>query len=289
MDLTSIDGSFAVRVVITGSRGQLGSALQEVLIEHPVLGLVRPEHDVTDISAVGAAIQEFAPDVVVHTAAMTDVDGCERDPEAARRTNVLGTRNVVLAAQRAGAKLVYISTDYVFDGYKKGPYWEYDEANPLSVYGRTKWLGEEMVRRFSSRHYIVRTAWLYDGGSDNFVGTVLRLAEERDSLRMVTDEVGSPTFVVDLARAILKLVQTSAYGAYHLSNTGTCSRYQWAQEILDLGGYDQVRLIPGQNYERLAPVPKRVVLDNLCAAELGITMRSWRDALRARFAAANGG
>ncbi len=273
-----------MRVVITGSRGQLGSALRQVLAGHEVLGLVRPEHDITDISAVDVAIREFGPDVVIHTAAMTDVDGCERDPEAARRVNVLGTRNVAVATQRTDAKLLYISTDYVFDGRKGAPYWEYDDVNPLSVYGRTKWLGEEMVRRFSSRYYVVRTAWLYGEGEDNFVGTVLRLARERGSLFMVTDEVGSPTFVLDLARAIPKLVETAAYGTYHLFNAGTCSRYQWAREILRLAGQDHVHLIPSQNYERLAQVPKKVVLCNICAAALGITMRPWREALRARFA-----
>lgn len=273
-----------MRVVITGSRGQLGLALQRVLAAgHEVLGLVRPMHDITDMDAIGMAIREFVPDIVIHAAAMTDVDGCERDPEAARRVNVLGTRNVAVAAQQVDAKLVYISTDYVFDGRKAAPYWEYDDVNPLSVYGRTKWLGEEIVRRFSSRYYIVRTAWLYGEGEDNFVGTVLRLARERGSLHMVTDEVGSPTFVLDLAQAILKLLETFAYGTYHLSNAGTCSRYQWAREILDIAGRDDVRLIPSQNYERLAQVPKRVVLRNVCAAELGITMRSWREALEARF------
>lgn len=272
-----------MRVAITGSRGQLGSALQRISVEHEVLGLVRPMHDITDMDAIGMAIREFVPDIVIHAAAMTDVDGCERDPEAARRVNVLGTRNVAVAAQQVDAKLVYISTDYVFDGRKAAPYWEYDDVNPLSVYGRTKWLGEEIVRRFSSRYYIVRTAWLYGEGEDNFVGTVLRLARERGSLHMVTDEVGSPTFVLDLAQAILKLLETFAYGTYHLSNAGTCSRYQWAREILDIAGRDDVRLIPSQNYERLAQVPKRVVLRNVCAAELGITMRSWREALEARF------
>lgn len=272
-----------MRVVVTGSRGQLGSALRQVLAEHEVLGLVRPEHDITDIAAIDVAVREFCPDVIIHAAAMTDVDGCERNPAAARRANVLGTRNVAVAAQGAKAKLVYISTDYVFDGRKDEPYWEYDEVNPSSVYGRTKWLGEEMVRRFSSRYYIVRTAWLYGEGEDNFVGTVLRLAEAHDSLHMVTDEVGSPTFVLDLAQAIKRLMRTSAYGTYHLANAGTCSRYQWAREILDLAGQDDVRLVPSQNYERLAQVPKKVALNSICAATLGIIMRPWREALRARF------
>ncbi|MFO7917180.1 MAG: dTDP-4-dehydrorhamnose reductase [Anaerolineae bacterium] len=278
-----------MHVAITGSRGQLGSALQQILAGHEVLGLVRPAHDITDMDAIGTAIRGFVPDVVIHAAAMTDVDGCERDPEAARRVNVLGTRNVALAAQRTDAKFVYISTDYVFDGRKNAPYWEYDEVNPLSVYGRTKWLGEEMVRHLLSRYYVVRTAWLYGEGADNFVGTVLRLAREHASLRMVTDEVGSPTFVLDLAWAILELVETPAYGTYHLANGGTCSRYQWAREILDIAGQDHVRLIPSQNYDRLAQVPKKVALRNVCAAELGITMRPWREALQARFDAQRNG
>jgi len=214
---------------------------------------------------------------------MTDVDGCERAPDMAYRVNLLGTRNVAVAAQQSDASLVYISTDYVFSGDKGAPYWEYDRPDPLSVYGRTKWAGEQVTRNLLSRYYVVRTAWLYGRGHRNFVETVLKLADERDSVPMVTDEVGSPTYALDLARALSLLIQRPAYGTYHLANAGTCSRYEWAKEILRIAGRTDLELIPSENYRRAARVPKRVALHNLCGAELGIAMRPWQEALQDYF------
>ncbi|MBC7235669.1 MAG: dTDP-4-dehydrorhamnose reductase [Chloroflexi bacterium] len=274
-----------MRVAITGSKGQLGRALMDSWQEDELLGIDLPEQDITDLMALDARLRGFRPEVVIHCAAMTDVDGCERDPDAAYRINVLGTRNVAVAAERVGAALIYISTDYVFDGAKTEPYGELDEPNPLSVYGRTKWLGEEMVRHLCPRHYVVRVAWLYDRGPRNFVATVLRLADERDEVKMVTDEIGSPTYAPDVAAALRRLVCLPAYGTYHLPNAGICSRYAWAEEILRLAGRrDDLRLIPSENYQRAARVPKRVELRNFFGAEIGITMRPWQEALAARFA-----
>ncbi|MBN1401266.1 MAG: dTDP-4-dehydrorhamnose reductase [Anaerolineae bacterium] len=274
-----------MRVAVIGSRGQLGSTLMGLLPAEETLGMDLPEHDVTDLESSVDILKAFEPDVILHTAAMTDVDGCERDPEQAYRINVLGTRNVAVGAQACDAALVYISTDYVFDGARDEPYWEYDGANPLSVYGRTKWVGETVVRDLLSRFFIVRTAWLYGPGPRNFVRTVLRLASQRDELSMVTDEVGSPTYAADLAQGLLQLVAQPAYGVYHLSNAGACSRYEWAQEILRLAGRSDVRLLPTTNYPRAARVPKHCELRNFFGAELGITMRPWRLALVDYFAA----
>jgi dTDP-4-dehydrorhamnose reductase len=273
-----------MRIVVTGSKGQLGRALLRQLQAEELLGLDIPEHDITDLMALDATMQRFRPHVVIHCAAMTDVDGCERDPDAAYRLNVLGSRNVAVCAERAGAAIVAISTDYVFDGSQSEPYRETDEAHPLSVYGRTKWLGEEMVRHLCPRHYIVRVAWLYDAGPRNFVATVLRLADQRDVAQMVTDEIGSPTYAHDVAVALDQLIRLPAYGTYHLPNAGACSRYEWAAEILHLAGRsDDLRLEPSENYARLARVPKRVEMRNMNGAEIGITMRSWQEALAARF------
>jgi len=268
-----------MRIAITGSKGQLGLALQQVLARDDLLLIDLPEHDITDLSAMGRAISLFRPDVIVHAAAMTNVDGCEQDPEMAYRVNALGTRNIAVAAQECGARLAYVSTDYVFDGARSEPYWEFDDPNPLSIYGRSKWAGEQCVRSLSSRHYIARTAWLYGHGPRNFVETVLRLAQERGSLRMVTDEIGSPTFATDLAEALSKLVRLPAYGTYHLVNAGTCSRYEWAQEILSLAGARNVELVATENYQRLARVPKHSHLRNFCGVQLGIVLRPWREAL----------
>lgn len=268
-----------MRIAITGSKGQLGLALQQVLAHEDLLLIDLPEHDITDLWAIGRAISLFRPEVVIHTAAMTNVDGCEQDPQAAYRVNAMGTRNVAVAAQQCGATLAYISTDYVFDGARAEPYWEFDDPHPLSVYGRSKWAGEQLARSLAPRHYIARTAWLYGQGPRNFVETVLRLARERGSLRMVTDEIGSPTYAPDLAEAVAKLVRTPAYGTYHLVNAGTCSRYEWAREILSIAAMPNVELLPSENYQRLARVPKHSELHNFCGAEIGIVLRPWREAL----------
>ena len=269
-----------MRIAITGSKGQLGSSLLEVLRSDTLLGIDLPEHDITDLEQTLATVERFAPDVVIHAAAMTDVDGCERYPDAAYRSNALGTRNVAVAAQRCACPMVYISTDYVFDGNKAEPYWEYDEPSPLSVYGRTKWIGERIVRDLVPRHYVVRVAWLYGEGPRNFVRTVRRLAHERERLTMVADEEGSPTYALDLARALKVLVRIPAYGIYHLPNSGVCSRYEWAREILSVSGMSNVTLDTSTNYKRVARVPKRVELRNAFGAEIGIVMRPWQEALR---------
>lgn len=273
-----------MRIVITGSKGQLGTALQARLAEHTLLPIDLPELDVADPLQVRAALQAFAPDVVIHGAALTDVDLCETDPDLAYRVNALGTQNVALACQRCGAAMVYISTDYVFDGRQGSPYFEHDAPAPLSIYGRSKLAGEWAVQAFLQRFYIVRTAWLYAVGGRNFVETVLRLARERGALTMVTDEVGSPTYAPDLAEAIARLLPSELYGLYHFANSGTCSRYEWAAEILRLAGLSDVPLTASQGYARPAPVPKHVELRNLAGtSQLGITLRPWQQALAAYF------
>ncbi len=276
-----------MRIAVTGSKGQLGSALQVALQGHDLLLIDLPENDITQLAATRASLAGFGPEVVIHAAAMTNVDGCEKDPQAAYRLNVLGTRNVAVAALECDAAMVYISTDYVFDGRKAEPYWEWDDCSPLSVYGRTKWNGERVVQQLCARAYIVRIAWLYGQGPRNFPQTVLRLADERGRLQMVTDEVGSPTYAADVAEALGLLVQQPAYGIYHLPNSGVCSRYEWAREILARTGRSHVELIATEKYVRAARVPAHAELRNFCGAEIGITMRPWREALNA-YLAANG-
>lgn len=269
-----------MRIAVTGSKGQLGTALQEVLTGDELLPIDLPEYDISDLTAITASVAAFRPEVIIHAAAITDVDGCERNPELAYRVNVLGTRNMAVAAQQCGAAMVYISTDYVFDGTKGEPYWEYDRTCPLSVYARTKQVGEDLVRSLVARHYVARIAWLYGSGPRNFVRTVLRLARENGRMQMVTDESGSPTLAPDVAAALSRLIRLPAYGTYHLPNAGTCSRYEWAAEILRLAGVTGVELTPSTDYPRAARVPKAVAMRNFCAAELGIVMRPWQEALR---------
>jgi dTDP-4-dehydrorhamnose reductase len=186
-------------------------ALQIALAKHDVRAVGHPEVDVADYEAVLMLVAEFAPEVVLHAAAYTDVDGCERDPDRAYRVNALGTQNVALASARVGADLVAVSTDYVFDGTKGEPYLEFDEPNPLSVYGRSKLAGERLALALQPRTYVVRASWVFSRDTRNLVDTMLRLSETQDELTVVEDERGSATYAPDLAEAIARLIQTRYY------------------------------------------------------------------------------
>lgn len=272
-----------MRIAITGANGQLGRSLQETLADEQVLALTRANGgDVADTRIIDR-LAGWQPDVVIHAAAMTNVDGCERDPDTAFRVNGLGTRNVALACQQAGAAMVYISSDYVFDGTKGSPYTEWDTPNPISVYGASKLAGEDYVKQLLGRFWIVRTAWLYRPGHENFVATILRLATERDRLTVVDNEVGSPTYAPDLAGAIAQLIQQPLYGIYHLTNAGHCSRYEFARKIVGLAGLDAV-IEPTDHYPRAARPPAFAPLHNFVGAEMGIELRPWEEALADYFA-----
>jgi len=272
-----------MRIAITGAKGQLGRSLQEAFEGHELLLMDLPEYDVTGVGIV-SQIADWAPEAVIHAAAMTDVDGCEREPEAAYRVNALGTRNVALACQRCGAPMLYVSTDYVFDGTSEEPYLEYDEPNPESIYAKSKLAGEEFVRELLMQFYIVRTAWLYGHNGRNFVEKTLELADRETGLSVVANEFGSPTYAPDLTDAICRLMRHPLYGIYHLVNEGSCSRYEFAAKVLELSGRTDVELSPSKLYPRAAKVPRRAVLRNFSAAtQLGIVLRPWDEALQAYF------
>jgi dTDP-4-dehydrorhamnose reductase len=274
-----------MRIVITGHKGQLGTALRGGLTGEELLGLDLPEHDITDPTAIAGPIVEFRPDVVIHAAAMTNVDGCERDPELAFRVNVLGTQNVALACGRCGAAMVQISTNDVFDGTLGRPYYEWDRPSPQSIYARSKAAAEFYVRSLLDRFYIVRTAWLYARGGNNFVVKIIAAADHLGALQVVTDEVSAPTYAPDLARAIARLIRTKQYGIYHFTNSGFCSRYDWACKILELSGRGDVPVEPittGQ-WQRSAPPPLYTPIVNFMGAALGISLRPWEEALREYF------
>ena len=275
-----------MRIVITGHKGQLGRALQEVLQGETLFGLDLPQHDITDGQATARAIADFAPQVVIHAAAMTNVDGCERDPDAAYRINGLGAQNVALACQKCGAAMVCVSTNEVFDGTKGEPYLEFDQPHPINIYGRSKLAGELITQALLNRFYIVRTAWLYAQGGNNFVTKMISLADERGELRVVNDEVSSPTYAPDLAEAIAKLIRTDHYGIYHFTNEGVCSRYDFAVKILELAGRGHVPVHPitSDQYARASTPPLCAPIRNFCAATtLGINLRPWEEALQAYF------
>lgn len=267
-----------MRIAITGAKGQLGCALQKALSGHQLLLLNHKTLDVGVGYATHALVALF-PEVVIHTAAMTDVDGCERNPDEAYRVNALGTKHVAQACAELNAAMVYVSTDYVFDGMKGTPHLEDDRPNPLSVYGRTKLAGENFVRAIAPRHYIVRTSWLYARGRANFVSKILRLANERPRLSVVTTEVGSPTYAPDLAAAVVQLLRRDCYGTYHLVNAGAVSRFDFARAILDEVGKAEYPLDPITEYARAAKPPAFGALQNMRAAALGISLRPWREAL----------
>lgn len=278
------------RFLVTGSRGQLASALGARIPSGALSGFDLPEVDIREASAVREAVAQAEPTVVIHCAAMTDVDGCARDPALANEVNAAGTAHVADAAAAAGADLVYVSTNEVFDGISTRPYAENDATNPINTYGRSKLAGEILALRHQPRCWIVRTAWLYGSGGANFIHKVQRIADERGSLRVVTDEFSSPTWTEDLAAAILKLVARAPHGLYHLAGLGGCSRYELARAVLEITGRTGVRLLPITSVEwvRASKPPLRTVLDVRKAAAAGVSMRPWRTALEEFLGSAGG-
>ena len=274
-------------VAILGANGQLGRALARRLPRqgYTVVPLARPAWDVADAGIVGRLV-ELRPTALVNAAAMTNVDGCEREPERAYQVNGLGAEHVACAATELRVPLVHVSTDYVFDGLNNAaPYAEDAPTNPLSVYGASKLDGERRVLAAYPQAKIARTAWLYGLGGRNFVTRMVQLADERGSLSVVTTEVGNPTFCDDLADAIGQLLAQPAAGIFHLVNEGYASRWEFACAILAQAGRSHVPVQPVDHYPRPARPPAFAPLANIRAVGLGIRLRSWPDALAAYVAA----
>jgi dTDP-4-dehydrorhamnose reductase len=272
-----------MRIFITGNKGQLGRALCAVLTEHALAGCDLPELDVTDRQAIGAAIADFAPDVVIHAAAWTDVDGCAHDPDKAYLVNAIATQNVALACAACNAAMVYVSTNEVFDGTATQPYREWDALSPINPYAKSKAAGEWFTRHLLTRFYIVRTAWVFAPGGRNFStpSRIVQVADDRGTLRVVTDEVGNPTYAPDLAASIAALIETGAYGVYHLTNAGYTSRYDYVREVLRLTGREHIPVEPTSldDFQRPSTPPRFAPLANTAAAALGITLRPWQEAV----------
>lgn len=264
-----------MRILVTGAGGMLGHALVPVLeTDHQVIGLTRKDCDLCDGGAVRKIFQFEKPDAVVHLAAFTNVDGCELEPEKAREGNETTTQNVAKAAKSIGSSLVYISTDYVFDGRSERPYREDDPTNPLSVYGRTKLAGEKRVQETLDQHFIVRTSWLFGPHGKNFVSTILRLAGEKPEIKVVNDQQGSPTYTRHLAQKLAELLETDQYGVYHVTGSGSCSWFDFARKIVELAGFRGVQVTPvsTREYVRPAPRPAYSVLANQRMASLGMSL-----------------
>lgn len=272
------------KVLITGANGQLGKELVELFSkkDFEVYGCGRDKMDITNQEQVQEIISDVKPDVVIHSAAHTKVDLAESEPEQAFLINAYGTRNVAVAADAVGAKLVYVSTDYVFDGTTNEPYSEFSPTSPLGVYGKSKLAGEQFVRDLHSKFFIVRTSWVYGKYGTNFVKTMLKLGEEKKELSVVSDQIGCPTYTLDLAHVILELIDTQKYGVYHVSNSGSCSWYEFAKEIFKISKMEvQVKPCTTADFIRPAKRPKYSVLGNLSVKLNNFKEpRSWKSGLK---------
>ena len=240
-----------------------------------------PEMDITDVETVSAMIGDYKPDVVIHCAAYTQVDAAEEKMDLAWRINVIGAQNVAMACRSVNASMVYISTDYVFDGKLGRFYTEFDAVNPLGVYGKSKYAGEVLARQANERLYVLRTAWLY-GEGPNFVRTMLKLGQERDELQVVNDQYGCPTSTVDLAEAVLRIIGTGRYGTYHVVGSGVTTWHGFARKVFELSGNTRVRVMPvtTEQFVRPALRPAYSPLDTrLLRLALGWSPRPWEEAL----------
>ncbi|MNL07361.1 dTDP-4-dehydrorhamnose reductase [compost metagenome] len=254
-----------MKVLVAGAKGMLGHDLIPALrqaghlaVPSGVLPVDEPDYvtmDITDLAQVREVFASVKPDAVINCAAYTNVDGAETDEENAYRINALGSWNLALACQAADIPVMYVSTDYVFDGTKGSAYDEYDTPNPQSVYGRSKRAGEIHVERLCSKHYIVRTAWLYGHGGKNFVETILNAASERPELKVVNDQWGSPTWTVDLARTMCALLTSERFGTYHVTSSGLCTWQDFANKIVELGGL-ATPVLPQSTKELNRPAPR---------------------------------
>lgn len=235
-----------MKVLVTGAKGQLGSDLMNELKKRGLtgIGVDVEEMDITDADACMRVITGSGADAVIHCAAYTAVDPAEDHVELCRRINGEGTRNVALACKAAGVKMMYISTDYVFDGQGTRPWEPDDERHPLNVYGQTKYEGELAVEELLEHYFTVRIAWVFGAAGKNFIKTMLRLGKERGAVSVVNDQVGSPTYTYDLARLLVDMIQTERYGRYHATNEGLCSWYEFALEIFRQAGMDEVKVTP---------------------------------------------
>lgn len=272
------------KILVTGCNGQLGREIQKEYGQEDVILVCTDvgDLDISDNAQVMRYMREQQPDVIINCAAYTAVDACEKEWDLAYRINAIGPRNLAIASREVGAKLVHISTDYVFEGNADKPYTEFDEVHPVSAYGRTKLEGERFVQQFAERYFILRTAWLY-GDGNNFAKTMLRLAESHDEVRVVCDQFGSPTSTAELAKAIHHLEPSENYGLFHATCEGSCSWADFAEEVFLLAGKStKVVRVTTEEYASPTRRPVYSVLDNyMLRLTADYRMADWKDALRA--------
>lgn len=287
-----------MNVLVTGCYGQLGNELKFIFdsgksevgeLPHGLVDSVNATYidvdtlDITDLDATIAKVEEVKADVIINCAAYTNVDACETNLDTAMKVNALGPRNLSIAAETVGAKLIHVSTDYVFPGNGYRPYVEWGKTDPQSAYGASKDLGEQYVKDFCSKYFIVRTAWLYGLIGKNFVKTMLNLGKTRDEIKVVDDQRGNPTNAADLAYHIVKLLPTQEYGVYHCTCKGECSWFDFTKKIFEYAGLDNVKVLPCTSDEFPSPTkrPTYSSLDNMMLRiTVGDDTRQWEDALK---------
>lgn len=276
-------GKKIVKVLVTGANGQLGSDVMKELLARgiPCFGTGRADFDLTDFDSAGKFLENNRPDAVIHCAAYTAVDRAEDDEELCRKVNAEGTWNLAQICRGLSAKMIYISTDYVFPGTGETPFEADDSKGPLNVYGRTKLAGEEAVRDLVERYFIVRTSWVFGKGGNNFIKTMLRLGKTHREVNVVCDQVGSPTYTVDLAPLLCDMIMTEKYGVYHATNEGYCSWAEFAAEIFrQAGDWTKVNPVPTSAYPTKAKRPLNSRLSKKGLVSAGFRrLPAWRDAL----------
>lgn len=273
-----------MNILVTGANGQLGNELVRQLEQKDITlhAFTKNELDITDLNKVFQVTREISPDIIINAAAYTKVDKAETEKDLAFSVNAYGQRNLAIAAQEIGAKICYVSTDYVFDGTSSEPYEEHSLVNPLGVYGKSKYAGEQLTQTLSTKYFIVRTAWVYGEYGPNFVKTMLKLAKEKSELGVVCDQIGSPTYTVDLASFIIELVQTERYGVFHCTNSGTCTWYEFAKAIFEEANINiKVNPLTSEQYPTPAKRPNYSVLNHLALKLNGFeSPRHWREGLK---------
>lgn len=284
-----------MKLLVTGGKGQLGCQLKYIIEKNSSdIGeldgrfkncqckfIDYDELDITNYNDAIFFVSSFKPDIVINCAAFTNVDGCESERDIAFKVNTIGPRNLAIACEKYDAKLLHVSTDYVFNGEGTVPFKEYDIPHPVSVYGKTKLMGEQYVRENCNRYFIVRTAWLYGQWGKNFVYTIMKAAKEKGHLDIVEDQRGNPTYAEDLAHHILKIILTDEYGIYHCTGTGECSWYDFACKIIEYSGIEcTVSPITSDKIDRAAKRPAYSSLDNMMLRVISQDeMRHWQEAL----------
>lgn len=271
-----------MKILITGAKGQLGQELIATLEkDHSIVPTDTHNLDITNPEQTKEFITKEKPDWVINSAAYTDVEGCAKDPAKAMLINAQGTKNIALSCKEIGAKLVYISSNEVFDGQKSSPYLEKDETNPINPYAVSKLAGERFTQDILGKNFIIaRTSWLYGSASKvNFPNKILNKAREDGELEVVDDEFATPTYTTDLATWLKELIEKNLLGTFHLVNTGSASRFDWAENILrNKSSLVEVKRTKLKNYKRLSIPPAYSVLNNEKAKRIGLRMRDWKDA-----------